>query len=133
MFCLQEVVWGVAYQIQESQVENVISHLNFREKDGYEQKMVTFHPQNEESFNLILYVGNHDNPFYLGPAPLKDIAHQIYHAVGPSGKNEEYLLMLATAVRRLTPEVVDHHLFALEKEVLLLSSQSKTLWQNHYV
>ncbi|XP_046364343.2 putative glutathione-specific gamma-glutamylcyclotransferase 2 isoform X2 [Haliotis rufescens] len=125
----EEVVWGVAYKIHKSDVEKVISHLNFREKGGYEQTIVTFHPQacTMAAFQLTLYIGNNNNPFYLGPAPLEDIAHQIYHSVGPSGKNVDYLLNLATAIRQLAPEAADQHIFDLEGAVKRLSSQSKVL------
>ncbi len=112
-------MWGVAYEIPPEEEADVRAHLDFREKDGYRAVCVTFHPEDNrlESFDLEIYVGNEDNPFYLGPAELEDIAHQIYHSEGPSGKNTEYLFELAEAMRQLVPHVRDDHLYNLEQHV----------------
>jgi cation transport regulator ChaC len=99
----------------------VRQHLDHREKGGYTTVKVTFHPcDKSEDVDLVLYIGTEDNPNYLGPAPLEDIANQIYRSVGPSGKNIEYLLNLANAVRTELPGVEDSHLFELESKVLEL-------------
>lgn len=37
-------VWGVAYKISSKDIENVVSHLDYREKGGYERKSVLFYP-----------------------------------------------------------------------------------------
>ena len=115
----QECVWGQAYKIPEGSVQKIINQLDYREKDGYKLTLVTFYPRDDniEPFNLSLYIGNKHNPFFLGSAPIKDIAQQIYEAEGPSGRNIDYLLNLATASRELFPGVCDDHLFTLEQEV----------------
>lgn len=117
-----DTVWGVAYKIPPSKIPAVTSHLDFREKGGYKQAKVTFYPgdENDEPFDLILYVGTEDNPFYLGPAPLKDMATQIFYSIGPSGHNKEYIFNLAEALRNIAPEAEDNHLYSLEKELLCL-------------
>ncbi|ESO84465.1 hypothetical protein LOTGIDRAFT_132228 [Lottia gigantea] len=121
-----ERVWGVAYYINEADREQVKAYLDFREKDGYEKYNVQFIPSldNMEPFEITLYIGKEDNPYFLGPAPLKEIAHQIFTSVGPSGKNLEYLLNLAKSLRELVPHVEDNHLFSLEKEVISLCQNS---------
>ncbi|XP_060564602.1 putative glutathione-specific gamma-glutamylcyclotransferase 2 [Ruditapes philippinarum] len=114
-------VYGIAYEIHEQDAETVRQHLDHREKGGYTTVKVTFHPCDQsEDVDLVLYIGTEDNPNYLGPAPLDDIANQIYRSVGPSGKNIEYLLNLANAVRTELPGVEDSHLFDLESKVLEL-------------
>ncbi|XP_052057742.1 putative glutathione-specific gamma-glutamylcyclotransferase 2 isoform X1 [Mytilus californianus] len=114
-----EKVWGIAYEIANEQIDDVTAHLDFREKNGYTQTEVVFYPSEEieSPIHLKIYIGTSDNEEYLGPAPIEDIAKQIYDSVGPSGKNIDYLLNLANAVRQLFPEETDEHLFELEKSV----------------
>lgn len=119
-------MWGVAYKISDEHVERVRSHLDHREKGGYEVHEVKFvpdPPSTEGPILLNVYVGTKNNPFFLGPAPLTDIAHQIFHSVGPSGKNIDYLMNLAQALRSLSPHAYDQHLFSLEEEVKVIAAK----------
>lgn len=123
---MQEEVWGVAYKIPVSQATNVRQHLNFREVGGYQTVHINFHPADSSlpPFELDIYIGSPTNPFFVGPAPVSDIARQICSSVGPSGRNDEYLFRLADAMRIIAPHVRDHHLFELEHEVRKLQSGS---------
>lgn len=113
------VVCGIAYKIPESQHHEVINHLDFREKNGYERHRVTFHPLDgdQQPINdILIYVATKDNASYAGHlCELDVIASQIFDAHGPSGSNREYLYQLAEAMRRIFPDHRDEHLFELER------------------
>ncbi|XP_026735385.1 putative glutathione-specific gamma-glutamylcyclotransferase 2 [Trichoplusia ni] len=121
-------VFGVAYKIRTEDVEQVTKHLDYREKNGYTKKTVTFYPidSNHEPFKLTLYVATEDNDSYAGPATIEDLAKQVISCHGPSGSNKEYVYNLAAAMRELAPDVDDNHLFALEKAVQTLDPDFKT-------
>ena len=70
--------------------------------------------------DALVYVGLPDNKAFVGPSPLPELAQRIFSCEGPSGRNDEYLLRLARAVRELAPQTVDTHLFELERLVLEL-------------
>ncbi|XP_045504110.1 putative glutathione-specific gamma-glutamylcyclotransferase 2 [Colias croceus] len=112
-------VWGVAYKIRSEDVDEVTKHLDYREKNGYSKKIVTFHPRDSklEPFELTLYVATQENESYAGAASIEDIAKQVVVCRGPSGLNKDYVYQLADAMRQIAPEVDDDHLFSLEAAV----------------
>ncbi|KAK2588862.1 hypothetical protein KPH14_001729 [Odynerus spinipes] len=120
-------VWGLAYKISVENVDSVIAHLDFREKDNIintdNTKMV---PVKEEvPFCLTIYIGGTDNPNYAGVEDINTIAKHIFTAHGPSGSNREYLYKLASVVRMLIPNANDEHLFLLEEAVRKLEKDSE--------
>ncbi|XP_020290791.1 putative glutathione-specific gamma-glutamylcyclotransferase 2 isoform X2 [Pseudomyrmex gracilis] len=107
-------VWGVAYKISSENIDNVVNHLDFREKGGYKKKTVLFYPYNlsksvqtnsntthisktsfltastisdEAPFYLTIYIGEEDNPNYAAP-----------------GVQDEHLFALESAVKQLEKE-----------------------------
>ena len=108
---LDETCHGVAYRVES----HVFDHLDHREKNGYERIAVSLTLANGENVDGVVYVAPIDNFAFLGDAPLKEIARHIQGSAGPSGKNIDYLLELAAALRGLGAE--DPHVFALEAAV----------------
>lgn len=120
---------GVAYRVAPEAVDGVLAGLDHRERGGYARI--------ELSLQLLragpgappttipgarMYLATPDNPSYLGPAPLPEMAAQIARSHGPSGPNAEYLLRLADALRELGAD--DEHVFALERELLGLQRRA---------
>lgn len=99
---------GMAYRVSP----DVFEHLDHREKNGYLRfsTAMTFDDGSQEQG--LVYIATEDNEAFLGHAPEADIAHQIARATGPSGRNDEYLLKLAQALRHLGDD--DPHVFAIE-------------------
>lgn len=114
-------VFGMAYKIPADKTKEVLSHLDFREKNGYERHYVQFFPLNESEIGdtptspIVIYVATHDNESFAGSnGGLTAIVDQISGAVGPSGTNREYVYQLADAMRRHFPDQQDEHLFGIE-------------------
>ena len=107
---------GMAYLVDREVVDETFSQLDHREKNGYERHQVDleFHRSGGDAQGVV-YIAPIDNFAYLGPAPLAEMARQIHRSAGPSGRNVEYLLELAQALRELDAE--DEHVFELEAAV----------------
>jgi len=94
---------------------DVFEHLDHREKNGYERVAVRIDFA-VRSTDGVVYVARPDNPAFLGPAPLEEMARQIDRCAGPSGSNRDYVLHLARALRELG--TTDPHVFELEQLLL---------------
>jgi len=100
---------GVAYRVEHS----VFEHLDHREKNGYSRfNTDILLTDRDQHVKGVLYVADRDNPAYLGPAPLEELAEHIADSHGPSGSNRDYVLHLANALRDLEDD--DPHVLALE-------------------
>jgi len=96
--------WGVAYRLEPSTQESTLRHLDVREQGGYERHDVEFQcveGTRRGSWPALVYVAAPDNPDYLGPARLEEIARQVSRAAGPSGNNAEYVLELHAVLAAL--------------------------------
>ncbi len=79
--------WGRAYRIGGRDGEAILEGLAFREKGGYDRIVLDLHFAGapEAPAPGFVYFANPDNPNWLGPAPLADIARQVRRSRGPSG------------------------------------------------
>lgn len=122
LLSLQSCTWGVAYEVMDSQIEESLQKLNMREVvlGGYITETVEFIPKEKGQGALLalVYIATSDNPSFLGPASVKEIAAQIATCRGNTGHNIEYVVRLAEFMRLYCPEVEDEHLFSLEATVL---------------
>lgn len=121
------LVWGICYQISAEHIESVLEYLDVRERGGYTRVQVDVYEFEDSTApmlsNVLLYSATRDNPNYLGPSSLNDIATQIALSVGPSCRNDEYLFKLAETLR--SHNVHDDHVFEIEELVMSLSIQKR--------
>lgn len=107
---------GMAYLI----TPDVFGHLDYREKNGYLRLSTAIVFEDGTSAEGLVYIATEENAAFLGPAPEPDIARQIAGAEGPSGRNADYLLRLAVALRELGKD--DPHVFEIERHLQLLTA-----------
>ena len=100
---------GMAYLI----TPEVFAHLDHREKNGYLRLAIGIDFDAGGSEVGLVYIAAEDNAAFLGEAAERDIARQIAAASGPSGRNRDYLIELADALRALGK--IDPHVFAIER------------------
>lgn len=128
MFSPQASTWGVAYEVNGSQIEGSLQYLHMREVilGGYIIETVEFYPKEkgQDPLLALVYIATSDSPIYLGPASDKEIAAQIAVCRGNSGHNIEYLVRLAEFMRLYCPEAEDEHLFSIEAAVRKIFSDS---------
>ena len=105
--------WGLAYRVAAVAAEEVLERLDHRERGGFDRVEVdvTLRRDGHAAVRAITYVAGPDNPNYLGPAPLLEIADQVRGSHGPSGSNVEYARRLAETLRVF--ELEDEHVFEL--------------------
>jgi glutathione-specific gamma-glutamylcyclotransferase len=108
------ICWGMAYRVGGEQLPQVLTELDYREKQGYRRVETTVYLRTaggEEQAGALVYVATPDNPHFLGPTPVADIAEVVRGSRGPSGHNIEYVLELARALDALG--IVDPHVHEL--------------------
>ena len=126
----QSVCWGVAYQVAGESLESIFSYLDEREQGGFRRHQVDFYPKSDPAnapepsvAPALVYIAQDDNPHYLGPASVPEMALHIFHSKGPSGPNRDYLFRLAEGLRGMG--VTDTHVTELEHHVRQLDTQRK--------
>lgn len=113
----QGTCWGIAYRVADDTRRIIYEELDVREQGGYELLVEAIELGDGRTVTSATYIATPENPNYLGPAPLPEIARQVRGSNGPSGPNDEYVLELERGLRAMG--VVDEHVFALAEEVRL--------------
>lgn len=118
-----EACFGIAYRIASGDADNVLAHLDHREKDGFITFcMPVYSCKTDERFaDATVYVGTSQNTSFKGPAPFQEMAVQIAKSRGDSGWNRDYLFGLETALSVLGYQG-DLHVGELAKRVREISS-----------
>ncbi|KAI9883684.1 MAG: hypothetical protein M1823_004542 [Watsoniomyces obsoletus] len=125
-------VWGVAYHITPSRVEEVKEYLDIREINGYTIHEVPFYPADDHQspIRTIAYIGTPENPQFTGPQDPPALAEHIWKSRGPSGDNKDYLLKLDESLDQLSPDSGDGHVKELATIVRALEAGSTATKQS---
>lgn len=113
---------GVIYEVAAERRDEVLAYLDVREQGGYVRQIIEVHVEGGERVEALTWVAHADNANYLGEAPLDEMVRQIAAAVGPSGRNDEYVLELARHLREA--QVRDEHVEAVAAALLALRASS---------
>ncbi|KAG9133445.1 hypothetical protein Leryth_013257 [Lithospermum erythrorhizon] len=118
------VCWGAAYCVRggPEKEKKAMEYLERRECEYDSKTLVDFYKEGDsvqpELNGVIVFTSTPDkvsNKYYLGPAPLEDMAKQIATANGPCGNNREYLFLLEKAMFDIGHE--DDYVIELANEV----------------
>ncbi len=96
---------GMAYRV----VPATFRQIDFREKNGYLRHTVWIELDAGQRVEGVVYIAAPGNAAWLGPASELAIARYVAGARGPSGRNRDYVLKLAAALRELGAD--DPHVF----------------------
>jgi cation transport regulator ChaC len=124
--------WGIAYCVKGgiAKEQKAMQYLERRECE-YDQKIsVDFFKEGDSLkpavTNVLVFVSTPDpigNKYYLGPAPLEDMARQIATANGPNGYNRDYLFSMEKALASISHE--DDAIIELANEVRKVLNRTK--------
>ncbi|XP_050220155.1 gamma-glutamylcyclotransferase 2-1 [Mercurialis annua] len=101
------VCWGAAFCVRGGPVRErlAMEYLEKRECEYDKKSLVDFYKEGDTSqpalTRVIVFTSTPDkisNKYYLGPAPLEEMARQIATAYGPCGNNRDYLFLLEKAL-----------------------------------
>ncbi|GFQ03692.1 putative glutathione-specific gamma-glutamylcyclotransferase 2 [Phtheirospermum japonicum] len=116
--------WGAAYCVRggPEKEKAAMAYLERRECEYDQKTLVDFFKEGEPEQPLltgvIVFTSTPDkisNKYYLGPAPIEDMARQIATAFGPCGNNRDYLFLLEKAMFDIGHE--DDYIIELANEV----------------
>ncbi|KAL0903345.1 hypothetical protein M5K25_027718 [Dendrobium thyrsiflorum] len=118
------VCWGVAYCVKGGfeKEREAMQYLERRECEYDKKASVDFYKEGDDLqpavTGVTLFISTPDklaNRYYLGPAPLKEMARTIATANGPCGNNRDYLFSLEKAMFHIGHK--DDYVIKLANEV----------------
>ena len=90
-------IHGIAYKLPANKVEQIVKHLDWREKGGYSRMITDIYLMDDNNeinkIKGLLYLGRMDNPHFCC-CDINTTSQIIYKSIGPSGKNKDYLYEL---------------------------------------
>ncbi len=107
------ICWGIAYRLPETDLEQTLADLDYREKNGYRRVQVRLDTATGP-LTGIAYVADETNP-HFERGSIASIARVVASAVGPSGANTEYTFELEAALAALSQP--DPHVSAVARAV----------------
>ncbi|MEE9586704.1 MAG: gamma-glutamylcyclotransferase [Hyphomicrobiaceae bacterium] len=99
---------------------NFFEHLDHREINGYRREDVEIYFDDDRASG-VTYRAPRGNFAFLGNAPIEEMVAQINRCAGRSGRNVDYVLELARALRDLN--VSDPHVLELEARIIETQGQ----------
>lgn len=102
------ICWGAAYCVRGDPHKEraAIEYLERRECEYDQKTTVDFFKEGDSAqpalSGVIVFTSTADretNKYYLGPAPVEDMARQIATASGPCGNNRDYIFLLEKAMK----------------------------------
>lgn len=102
------ICWGAAYCVRGGPEKEraAMQYLEKRECEYDGKTLVDFYKEGQTTqpaaiTDVIIFTSTpckESNKYYLGPAPLEDMARQIATASGPCGNNRDYIFLLERAM-----------------------------------
>uniref|UniRef100_A0A1D1YNG6 Cation transport regulator-like protein 2 n=1 Tax=Anthurium amnicola TaxID=1678845 RepID=A0A1D1YNG6_9ARAE len=120
----EAICWGAAYCVKggPEREKAAMKYLEKRECEYDLKSYIDFYQEGDSLkpavSGVFVFTSTKDkevNKYYLGPAPLEDMARQIATASGPCGNNREYLFSLEKAMSDIGHE--DDSVIELANEV----------------
>lgn len=126
-----EVTVGLVYEVAPADAPAVLAGLDHRERAGFDRVEVLLEPLGGgPPVPGLVYCATEDNPWFLGPAPLDQLAAHVATARGASGDNATYVLALDEALCALG--VQDPHTAALAAAVRALRDTARACQDRHH-
>ncbi|EPX71132.1 ChaC-like protein [Schizosaccharomyces octosporus yFS286] len=116
-----EGCWGMAFRIPAPFAKEIRAYLDDREINGYTPHDVPVYAHIGDKKPILdhclVYVGTSNSPQFQPSETVEELSDLISTRKGKSGPNYIYLFELANALRHLSPESKDTHVYKLEAAV----------------